>query len=145
MRRLSKGISTIETLVLVGLLGILLFMSLESYRSHLITLERNLTIIDFDQTVELIEKEFLFIKKALVIEPKDSRPFSLSLDTSTEWWEIVRSKVDLGTNNVAITLLNGSIADNNLIISVGLRAGYEFEQKSQLICWEVSLSECLAN
>lgn len=145
MRRLGKGISTIETLALVGFLGILLFMSLESYRSHLITLERNLTIIDFDKTVELIEKEFLVIKKALIIEPKDSRAFSLSLDTSTEWWEVVRSKVDLVTNNVAITLLNGSIADNNLIISVGLRVGYGLEQKSQLICWEVSSSECLAN
>ena len=145
MRRLSKGISTIETLALVGLLGILLFMSLESYRTHLTTLERNLTIIDFDQTVELIEKEFLFIKKALVIEPKDLRSFNLSLDTSTEWWEVVRSKVDLGTNNVAITLLNGSIADNNLVIAVGLRAGDEFEQKSQLICWEIASLDCLAN
>ena len=112
---------------------------------HLMRRKSCETIIDFEKTVELIEKEFLFIKKALIIEPKDSMPLSLSLDTSAEWWEVVRSKVDLGTNNVAITLLNGSISDNNLIISVGLRAGYEFEQKSQLICWELSSSECLAN
>ena len=143
--RLSKGISTIEALVLVGLLGILLFKSLDSYRSHLITLDRNLTTIDFDQSVELIEKELLFIKQSLIIESKDLSAISLGLDTSAEWWEVVRSKVDLGTDNVAITLLNGSIADNNLVISVGLRAGDEFEQKSQLICWEVASLDCLAN
>ena len=95
----------------MGLLGILLFMSLESYRTYLITLERNLTIIDFDKTAELIEKEFLFIKKTLIIEPKDSRSFSLSLDTSSEWREVVRSKVDLSTNNVATLFVLKSTLD----------------------------------
>ena len=54
MRRITKGISTIEILVLVGLLGVVLFIGLKSYRSHLMLLESNYTTIDFDHTVEII-------------------------------------------------------------------------------------------
>ena len=52
MRRITKGISTIEILVLVGLLGIVFFIGLKSYRSHLMLLESNYTTIDFDNKIK---------------------------------------------------------------------------------------------
>jgi len=145
MLRVAKGISTIETLVLVGLLGVVLLMGLNSYRSYLVNLENNYTTIDFDHTVELIEKEFLLIKDSLKFKSGDLRSVSLELDTADEWLELVNSKIDMNTKNILITSLAGTIEGNNLIIGVGARASDQFEQKDQLICWESGSSDCVVN
>ena len=145
MRRVAKGISTIETLVLVGLLGMVLLTSLNSYRSYLLKLEDNFTTIDFDHTVELIEKEFRSIKDALEVKSTDLKLVSHRLDTADEWFELVNSKIELNTKNILITSLDGSIEGNNLVIGVGSRVSDRYEQKSQLICWESASSDCLVN
>ncbi len=145
MRRVAKGISTIETLVLVGLFGMVLLMGLNSYRSYLVNLENNYTTIDFDHTVELIEKEFLLIKDSLKFKSRDLRTVSLELDTADEWLELVNSKIDMNTKNILITSLAGSIEGNNLIIGVGALASDQFEQKDQLVCWESTSSDCIVN
>ncbi len=145
MRRVAKGFSTIEILVLVGLLGIILFTVLKSYRSYLVELERNFTTIDFDDTVDLIEREFLLIKGVLNVETGELASTSLKLDTASEWLDLVNSKIDLRTENILITSLDGSIEGNDLVIGVGIRASDEIEKKTHLVCWESSLHECMAN
>jgi len=145
MRRVAKGFSTIEILVLVGLLGIILFTVLKSYRSYLVELERNFTTIDFDDTVDLIEREFLLIKGLLNVESGELASTSLKLDTASEWLDLVNSKIDLRTENILITSLDGSIEGNDLVIGVGIRASDEIEKKNQLVCWESSSHECMAN
>ena len=145
MRRITKGISTIEILVLVGLLGIVFFIGLKSYRSHLMLLESNYTTIDFDHTVEIIEKEFLLIKQTLNIQSAELSSISTNLDTAAEWLELVNSKIDLNTGNVLITSLDGSIEENNLVIGVGIEASVDIAPKNTLICWESRSYSCQTN
>ena len=145
MRRITKGISTIEILVLVGLLGIVLFIGLKSYRSHLMLLESNYTTIDFDHTVEIIEKEFVLIKETLNIQSAELSSISTKLDTAAEWLELVNSKIDLNTGNVLITSLDGSIEENNLVIGVGIEASVDIAPKNTLICWESRSYSCQTN
>ena len=145
MRRITKGISTIEILVLVGLLGIVFFIGLKSYRSHLMLLESNYTTIDFDHTVEIIEKEFVLIKETLNIQSAELSSISTNLDTAAEWLELVNSKIDLNTGNVLITSLDGSIEENNLVIGVGIEASVDIAPKNTLICWESRSYSCQTN
>ena len=145
MRRIIKGISTIEILVLVGLLGIVFFIGLKSYRSHLMLLESNYTTIDFDHTVEIIEREFLLIKENLNIQSAELSSISTKLDTAAEWLELVNSKIDLNTENVLITSLDGSIEENNLVIGVGIEASVDIAPKNTLICWESRSYSCQTN
>ena len=145
MRRITKGISTIEILVLVGLLGIVFFIGLKSYRSHLMLLESNYTTIDFDHTVEIIEREFLLIKERLNIQSAELSSISIKLDTAAEWLELVNSKIDLNTGNVLITSLDGSIEENNLVIGVGIEASVDIAPKNTLICWESRSYSCQTN
>ena len=145
MRRIIKGISTIEILVLVGLFGSLLFIGLKSYRSHLMLLESNYTTIDFDHTVEIIEREFLLIKQTLNIQSAELSSISIKLDTAAEWLELVNSKIDLNTENVLITSLDGSIEENNLVIGVGIEASVDITAKNKLICWESRSYSCQTN
>ena len=145
MRRITKGISTIEILVLVGLLGIVFFIGLKSYRSHLMLLESNYTTIDFDHTVEIIEKEFVLIKETLNIQSAELSSISTKLDTAAEWLELVNSKIDLNTVNVLITSLDGSIEENNLVIGVGIEASVDIAPKNTLICWESRSYSCQTN
>ncbi len=145
MRRIIKGISTIEILVLVGLLGIVFFIGLKSYRSHLMLLESNYTTIDFDHTVEIIEREFLLIKENLNIQSAELSSISTKLDTAAEWLELVNSKIDLNTENVLITSLDGSIEENNLVIGVGIEASVDIAPKNKLICWESRSYSCQTN
>lgn len=145
MRRIIKGISTIEILVLVGLLGLVFFIGLKSYRSHLMLLESNYTTIDFDHTVEIIEREFLLIKQTLNIQSAELSSISIKLDTASEWLELVNSKIDLNTENVLITSLDGSIEENNLVIGVGIEASVDIAPKNKLICWESRSYSCQTN
>ena len=145
MRRITKGISTIEILVLVGFLGIVFFIGLKSYRSHLMLLETNYTTIDFDHTVEIIEREFLLIKETLNIQSAELSSISTKLDTAAEWLELVNSKIDLNTENVLITSLDGSIEENNLVIGVGIEASVDIAPKNTLICWESRSYSCQTN
>ena len=145
MRRITKGISTIEILVLVGLLGIVFFIGLKSYRSHLMLLESNYTTIDFDHTVEIIEREFLLIKQTLNIQSAELSSISIKLDTAAEWLELVNSKIDLNTENVLITSLDGSIEENNLVIGIGIEASVDTAPKNKLICWESRSYSCQTN
>ena len=145
MRRIAKGISTIETLVLVGLLDVMFFIGLKSYRSHLELVEQNYTTMDFDHTVEMIEREFQLIKDTLKIQSGELNSISLKLDTASEWLDLVNAKIELNTENVLITSFDGSIEENDLVIELGVGASSNIEPKIRLICWESTSHRCRSN
>ena len=65
MRKNFFGITTIEILVIVGILGLMLSVSAKSYRSYLEAIDVNNTNNDFDNVVEFLERELLAIKASL--------------------------------------------------------------------------------
>ena len=65
MRKNLFGITTIEILVIVGILGLMLSISAKSYRSYLESIDVNNTNNDFDNVVEYLGRELLEIKESL--------------------------------------------------------------------------------
>ena len=144
---MSKSIfalSTIEILVLVGILGLMLVAAAKSYRAHLISIEINKSNSDFYNVEELIRKEFLEIKNVIEQQPNYSREeASQRLDSAQEWFELVKAKLDLKTKNVVITSIDGTIADENIVVKIGLRSEQTFLIKEKPICWDLFSEECL--
>ena len=144
MRKSIFALGTIEILVLVGILGLMLVAAAKSYHAHLISIEINKSNSDFYNVEELIRKEFLEIKNVIEQQPNYSREeASQRLDSAQEWFELVKAKLDLKTKNVVITSIDGTIADKNLIVKVGLRSGYSITHRQKTICWELTASKCL--
>ena len=144
MRKNLFGITTIEILVIVGILGLMLSVSAKSYRSYLEAIDVNNTNNDFDNVVEFLERELLAIKASLDQFPEDKEDsVSQGLDSVQEWVDLINSEIDLKTDNVIIESIDGTIADNNLIVTVGLRSGYSIAHRQKTICWEVTASKCL--
>ena len=125
MRKNLFGITTIEILVIVGILGLMLSVSAKSYRSYLGSIDVNNTNNDFDNVVEYLGRELSEIKESLDQYPEDKRDsLSQGLDSIQEWAHLINSEIDLKTDNVIIESIDGTIADNNLIVTVALRSGY---------------------
>ena len=144
MRKNLFGITTIEILVIVGILGLMLSVSAKSYRSYLEAIDVNNTNNDFDNVVEFLERELLAIKASLDQFPEDKEDsVSQGLDSVQEWVDLINSEIDLKTDNVIIESIDGTIADNNLIVTVALRSGYSIAHRQKTICWEVTASKCL--
>ena len=144
MRKNLFGISTIEILVIVGILGLMLSVSAKSYRSYLGSIDVNNTNNDFDNVVEYLGRELSEIKESLDQYPEDKRDsLSQGLDSIQEWAHLINSEIDLKTDNVIIESIDGTIADNNLIVTVALRSGYSIARRQKTICWEVTASKCL--
>ena len=144
MRKNLFGITTIEILVIVGILGLMLSVSAKSYRSYLEAIEVNNTNNDFDNVVEFLERELLAIKASLDQFPEDKEDsVSQGLDSVQEWVDLINSEIDLKTDNVIIESIDGTIADKNLIVKVGLRSGYSIAHRQKTICWELTASKCL--
>ena len=144
MRKNLFGITTIEILVIVGILGLMLSISAKSYRSYLESIDVNNTNNDFDNVVEYLGKELLEIKESVDQYPEDEK-YSLSqgLDSIQEWVDLINTRIDLKTDNVIIESIDGTIADKNLIVKVGLRSGYSVTRRQKTICWELTASKCL--
>ena len=137
------GLRTIEMLVLVGIVGLMLFIAAKSYRSYLISIEVNNSNSDFDNVAKVIRRELVEIKKFLEQQPKDRLNIaSQRLDSSQEWFALVSGKIDLKTDKVIITSINGTIADENLIVRIGLRSEGSIIIKQKSICWESLSAEC---
>ena len=144
MRKNLFGITTIEILVIVGILGLMLSVSAKSYRSYLGSIDVNNTNNDFDNVVEYLGRELSEIKESLDQYPEDKRDsLSQGLDSIQEWAHLINSEIDLKTDNVIIESIDGTIADNNLIVTVGLRSDYSIAHRQKTICWEVTASKCL--
>ena len=138
------GITTIEVLVIVGILGLMLSVSAKSYRSYLGSIDVNNTNNDFDNVVEYLGIALSEIKESLDQYPEDERDsLSQGLDSIHEWAHLINSEIDLKTDNVIIESIDGTIADNNLIVTVGLRSDYSIAHRQKTICWEVTASKCL--
>ena len=65
MRKNFFGITTIEILVIVVILGLMLSISAKSYRSYLESNDVNNTNNDFDNVVEYLGRELQEIKESL--------------------------------------------------------------------------------
>ena len=144
MRKNLFGITTIEILVIVGILGLMLSVSAKSYRSYLGSIDVNNTNNDFDNVVEYLGSELSEIKESLDQYPEDKRDsLSQGLDSIQEWAHLINSEIVLKTDNVIIESIDGTIADNNLIVTVGLRSDYSIAHRQKTICWEVTASTCL--
>ncbi len=144
MRKNLFGITTIEILVIVGMLGLMLSVSAKSYRSYLASIDLNNTNNDFDNVVEYLGREFLEIKESLDQYPEDKKnSLSQGLDSVQEWVDLINAEIDLKTDNVIIESIDGTIADKNLIVKVGLRSGYSIAHRQKSICWELPASKCL--
>ena len=144
MRKNVLGITTIEILVIVGILGLMLSVSAKSYRSYLEAIDVNNTNNDFDNVVEFLERELLAIKASLDQFPEDKKDsLSQGLDSVQEWVDLINAEIDLKTDNVIIESIDGTIADKNLIVKVGLRSGYSIAHRQKTICWELPASKCL--
>ena len=144
MRKNFFGITTIEILVIVGILGLMLSVSAKSYRSYLGSIDVNNTNNDFDNAVEFLERELLEIKESLDQFPEDKKDsLSQGLDSVQEWIDLINTEIDLKTDNVIIESIDGTIADRNLIVKVGLRSGYSIAHRQKTICWELTASKCL--
>lgn len=144
MRKNLFGITTIEILVIVGILGLMLSVSAKSYRSYLGTIDVNNTNNDFDNVVEFIGRELLEIKESLDQYPEDNKDsVSQALDSVQEWADLINTEIDLKTDNVIVESIAGTIADKNLIVKVGLRSGYSVAHRQKTICWELPASKCL--
>ena len=144
MRKNLLGITTIEILVIVGMLGLMLFLGAKSYRSYLWSIDLNNTNNDFDNVVEYLERELLEIKESLDQYPEDKKDsLSQGLDSVQEWVDLINAEIDLKTDNVIIASIDGTIADKNLIVKVGLRSGYSIARRQKTICWELTASKCL--
>ena len=138
------GITTIEVLVIVGILGLMLSVSAKSYRSYLGSIDVNNTNNDFDNVVEYLGRELAEIKESLDQYPEDKRDsLSQGLDSIQEWAHLINSEIVLKTDNVIIESIDGTIADNNLIVTVGLRSDYSIAHRQKTICLEVTASKCL--
>ncbi len=138
------GITTIEVLVIVGILGLMLSVSAKSYRSYLESIDVNNTNNDFDNVVEYLGRELSEIKESLDQYPEDKRDsLSQGLDSIQEWAHLINSEIDFKTDNVIIESIDGTIADNNLIVTVALRSGYSIAHRQKTFCWEVTASKCL--
>ena len=144
MRKNLFGISTIEILVIVGVLGLMLSVGAKSYRSYLGSIEAHNTNIDFDNVVEFIGRELLDIEESLEQQPEDTEnSVSQELDSIQEWFDLIKTHIDLKTDNVIIESIEGTIADKNLIVKIGLRPGDSIEARQKAICWNWSSSKCL--
>jgi len=144
MRKNLFGITTIEILVIVGMLGLMLSVSVKSYRSYLASIDLNNTNNDFDNVVEYLGRELLEIKESLDQYPEDKKnSLSQGLDSVQEWVDLINAEIDLKTDNVIIESIDGTIADKNLIVKVGLRSGYSIAHRHKTICWELPASKCL--
>ena len=138
------GITTIEVLVIVGILGLMLSVSAKSYRSYLGSIDVNNTNNDFDNVVEYLGRELSEIKESLDQYPEDKRDsLSQALDSIPEWAHLINSEIDLKTDYVIIESIDGTIADNNLIVTLALRSGYSIAHRQKTICWELTASMCL--
>ena len=72
---------------------------------------------------ELIHRELLEIKKISDQQPNENlKCISQRLDSAQEWFELIEAKIDLKTQNVIITSIDGTIADENLIVEIGFRS-----------------------
>ena len=144
MRKNLFGITTIEILVILGMLGLMLSVSAESYRSYLGSIDLNNTNNDFDNVVEYLERELLEIKQSLDQYPEDKKDsLSQGLDSVQEWVDLINAEIDLKTDNVIIESIEGTIVDKNLIVKVGLRSGYSIAHRQKTICWELPAPKCL--
>ena len=144
MRKNLFGITTIEILVIVSILGLMLSVSAKSYRSYLETIDVNNTKNDFDNVVEYLGRELLEIKESLDQYPEDKKDsISQGLDSVQEWIDLVNTRIDLKTDNVIIESIDGTIADKNLTVKVGLHSGYSMAHRQKTICWEQQASNCL--
>ena len=144
MRKNLFGITTIEILVIVGILGLMLSVSAKSYRSYLEAIDVNNTNNDFDNVVEFLERELLAIKASLDQFPEDKEDsVSQGLDSVQEWVDLINSEIDLKTDNVIIESIDGTISDKNLIVKLGLRADHSLAPLKKAICWELPSSKCL--
>ena len=144
MRKNLFGISTIEILVIVGVLGLMLFVGAKSYRSYLGSIEFNNTNIDFDNVVKFIGRELQDIQESLERKPENTEnSVSQELDSIQEWFDLIKTNIDLKTDNVIIESIDGTIADKNLIVKIGLRPGDSIVPRRDLICWDSSSSKCL--
>ena len=144
MRKNLFGITTIEILVIVGILGLMLSVSAKSYRSYLETIDVNNTNNDFDNVVEYLGRELQEIKESLDQYPEDKKDsISQGLDSVQEWIDLVNTRIDLKTDNVIIESIDGTIADKNLTVKVGLHSGYSMAHRQKTICWELTASKCL--
>ena len=144
MRKNVFGITTIEILVIVGMLGLMLSLGAKSYRSYLGSIELNNTNNDFDNVVEYLERELLEIKESLDQYPEEKKDFlSQGLDSIQEWVDLINTRIDLKTDNVIIESIDGTIADKNLIVKVGLRPGYSITHRQKTICWELTAAKCI--
>ena len=144
MRKNLFGITTIEILVIVGILGLMLSVSAKSYRSYLEAIDVNNTNNDFDNVVEYLGRELSEIKESLDQYPEDKRDsLSQGLDSIQEWAHLINSEIDLKTDNVIIESIDGTIADKNLIVKIGLRPGDSIEPRRKSICWNWQSSKCL--
>ena len=144
MRKNLFGISTIEILVIVGVLGLMLFVGAKSYRSYLGSIEFNNTNIDFDNVVKFIGRELQDIQESLERKPENTEnSVSQELDSIQEWFDLIKTNIDLKTDNVIIESIDGTIADKNLIVKIGLRPGDSIEARRKSICWNWSSSKCL--
>ncbi len=143
MRKNLFGITTIEILVIVGILGLMLSVSAKSYRSYLGSIDVNNTNNDFDNVVEFLGRELLKIKESLDQFPEDKQDsVSQGLDSVQEWADLINSEIDLKTDNVIIESIDGTIANKNLIVKIGLRAGHLVVPRKKAICWELPSSKC---
>ena len=138
----TRGVTTIEGLIIVGVIGILAFTGLKSYRSYLVTLENKLSVIDFDQTIDVLDSEFSRLEIEMISETVDLKSTSLTLDTSREWLDLVKNKISLHTDNVTIEIVEGAIATDDLILSVGLRAQTSVSGRNRTLCWDISSPKC---
>ena len=144
MRKNLFGISTIEILVIVGVLGLMLSIGAKSYRSYLGSIEVNDTNIDFDNVVNFIGRELQGIQESLDRKPENTEnSVSQELDSTQEWFDLIKTNIDLKTDNVIIESIAGTIADKNLIVKIGLRPGDLIVPRRDVICWDLSSSKCL--
>jgi len=144
MRKNLFGITTIEILVIVGILGLMLSVSAKSYRSYLETIDVNNTNNDFDNVVEYLGRELLEIRESLDRYPEDKKDsISQGLDSVQEWVDLINTQIDLKTDNVIIESIDGTIADKNLTVKVGLHSGYSIAHRQKTICWELPAPKCL--
>ena len=144
MRKNLFGITTIEILVIVGILGLMLSVSAKSYRSYLEAIDVNNTNNDFDNVVEYLGRELLEIKESLDQYPEDKKDsLSQGLDYIKEWVDLINTRIDLKTDNVIIESIDGTIADKNLTVKVGLHSGYSIVHRQKTICWELPAPKCL--
>ena len=144
MRKNSFSLSSIESLAIVGILGLMLFVAAKSYRTHLISIEVNNSNSDFYNVAELIHRELLEIKKISDQQPNENLKFiSQRLDSAQEWFELIEAKIDLKTQNVIITSIDGTIADENLIVEIGFRSKEFFLIKEKSICWDLTSLKCI--